>query len=79
MLGRLLLGYGSRVDMVGVSGERVTSCCRKDLEGDVTVCRLVGVVADEAMTTVVWEMNTTCCEGCLVAGGAGVEGTYGDW
>ena len=43
MLGRLVVVYGSRVGMVGVSGGRVTSCCRNDLDGEVTVSREVGV------------------------------------
>ena len=55
MLGRLLLEYGSRVDMVGVSGGRVTSCWRNDLEGDVTISREVGVEMDvDVPTTVDW-------------------------
>ena len=79
MLGRLLLGYGSRVDMVGISGERVTSCWRNDLEGDVTVSREVGVVTVEGMTTVICGTYTTICGGCMGAGWAGGGGTYGAW
>ena len=54
VLGRLVLGDESRVDICGVSGERVSICCRKDLEGDVTVWTFVEVEALEATYTVVW-------------------------
>ena len=54
LLGRVVLGYCSRVDICGVSGEKVSICCRKDLEGDVTVWTFVEVEALEATYTVVW-------------------------
>ena len=41
--------------------------------------RLVEVAADEAMTTVIWGVYTTCCGCCMVAGGAAGGGTYAGW
>ena len=60
--------------IVGVSGGRVTRCCRKALDGEVTVSMEEGVDTVDVATTVDCDTNTTGC-------GAGADGggIYAVW